>query len=307
MAFLEIRRILKDIQPDIVSCHSSKAGFVGRLAAKSLGVKSIFTAHGWAFTDGVKTGKKVIYRCAERLSALLGDHVIAVSHFDKALALLHRIAKPNAITVIHNGMLYRACAPRAQNKVPQLCMVARFSEQKDHSTLLNTLSDMQDKRWHLNLIGSGDDSFLRADAERRGLIDRVTFHGQRDDVPEFLETQDIFLLISNWEGFPRSIIEAMRAGLPVITTRTAGIPEAVRPFQTGYIVPQANPRTLKRAINILLLDPERRQLMGANGRKDYEAHFTFDLMAQRTLNVYQSVLEKELTTQPVSQEHAVPS
>lgn len=141
-------------------------------------------------------------------------------------------------------------------------VTVRFSNQKDHTTLLNALGALRHKSWHLNLIGDGDNTDYKALALALGIDKKVTFHGQRQDVPDYLETQDIYLLISHWEGFPRSIIEAMRASLPVITTRTAGSPEAVSQFKTGYIIPERNPKALERAINILISDPLRRTSMG---------------------------------------------
>ena len=303
VAFFQVRRILKKLKPDIVSCHSSKAGLIGRLAARSLGIKSIFTAHGWSFTEGVSPYKQVIFRWLEWGCAFVGDHIITVSRYDKILALKHHVAKSKTMTVIHNGMPFRPMTNnRKQNKVVQLCMVARFSKQKDHTTLLNALGGLKRKSWHLNLVGDGDDSDYRALAMALGIEKKVTFHGQLQNVPEFLETQDVFLLISHWEGFPRSIIEAMRASLPVITTRTAGSPESVSQFSTGYVVPERNPKALERAINLVISDPLRRKTMGELGRKRYEDHFTFDEMAEKTLRVYETVLGIAPTERPVSQE-----
>jgi glycosyltransferase involved in cell wall biosynthesis len=295
-----VRKILKHLKPDIISCHSSKAGLIGRLAAKSLGKKVIFTAHGWAFTEGVSWKKKYIFRALEWLMAFVGDHIITVSRFDKIIALQYNVTNSNKMTVVHNGMPYRPINPGGHsNAVPQLCMIARFSEQKDHTTLLNALAMIdKDKEWHLNLVGNGDDTPYRALVIALDIQDRVTFHGQRTDVPDFLETQDIYLLISHWEGFPRSIIEAMRASLPVITTKTAGSPEAVAPFQTGYIVPEKDVCKLYRAINVLISDPLRCATMGEFGRKRYEHYFTFDEMAYKTLNVYENVLGTELSKHP---------
>jgi glycosyltransferase involved in cell wall biosynthesis len=304
LAFLQTRRILKAIKPDIVSCHSSKAGIIGRLAAKSLGIKVIFTAHGWSFTEGISSKKQILFKWIEKICALFGDHIVTVSRFDKFLALQNDIAHNDNITAIHNGMPYTPpLLDKAYNDTPQLLMVARYSEQKDHTTLINALGQLADQDWHLNLVGSGDDTPYRAMAESFGIVDKITFHGQRTDIPEYLKTQDVFLLISHWEGFPRSIIEAMRASLPVITTRTAGSPESVAQFQSGYIVPERNPEALSNAISMLISDPLRRQTMGEVGRKRYDRFFTFDIMAYNTLNIYETVLGIEMSEPPALQEH----
>ena len=299
-AFFEVRKILKNINPDIVSCHSSKAGLIGRIVARTMRKKAVFTAHGWAFTEGVSWKKKYIFRALEWFMAFIGNHIITVSRFDKIIALQYGVTRAKNMTVVHNGMPYRPPPPNAHsNDIPQLCMIARFSEQKDHTTLLNALAMIEkDKDWHLNLVGNGDDAPYRALALSLGIEKKVTFHGQRTDVPDFLETQDIYLLISHWEGFPRSIIEAMRASLPVITTKTAGSPESVDQFRTGYVVPEKDPYKLYRAVNLLISDPLRCATMGEFGRKRYEKHFTFDEMAYKTLNVYETVLGQEPSKQP---------
>jgi len=290
ISFFQIRRILKKDNPDIVSCHSSKAGIVGRLATWSLCIPSVFTAHGWSFTDGISPKKRLIYKWVERFGALFGNHIITVSRYDKVLALRNKVTRAKKMTVIHNGKPYRAPKKSHYNDIPQLCMVARFSPQKDHKTLINALGGLKNHKWHLNLVGDGTPSEAKAQAEQLGILDKITFHGQMDNVPEYLESQDAFILASHWEGFPRSIIEAMRASLPVITTRTAGSPESVRPFKTGYIVPERNAKALERAINLLISDPIRRFTMGEAGRIRYESRFTFNDMAEKTINVYQTVL-----------------
>lgn len=302
-AFIQTRRILKRIKPDIVSCHSSKAGIIGRLAAWSLGMKVVFTAHGWAFTEGVSFKKQFIFRNLEKICAKISDHIITVSRFDKFLAIQNKVAQNDDMTAIHNGMPYTPPhQTKHHNLVPQLLMVARFSEQKDHTTLLNAMGLIKDMDWHLNLVGSGDDRIYRALCHSLDISHKVTFHGQRTDINEYIKTQDIFLLISHWEGFPRSIIEAMRASLPVITTRTAGSPESVAQFQTGFIVPERNPKALAESLIPLIDDPLRRQTMGELGRKRYERYFTFDIMAYNTLNVYERVLDKELSSPPQTKE-----
>ena len=94
----------------------------------------------------------------------------------------------------------------------------------------------------------------------------------------------------------------MRASLPVITTKTAGSPESVDQFRTGYVVPEKDPYKLYRAINLLITDPLRCATMGEFGRKRYEKYFTFDEMAYKTLNVYETVLGTELSKRPEVQE-----
>lgn len=301
-SYKHLKEKLRSIRPDIVSCHSSKAGLLGRLAAHSLGIKVIFTAHGWSFTTGIPRIKKTVYKYFEKFGALFGNHIITVSHFDRDLALEGKIDAPENVTCIHNGMPWLAEVNKEKSVIPQLVMVARFSPQKDHFTLLNALGKIQDKPWHLHLIGKGDDTTVKTQATQAGIVDRITFHGERYDIPDLLPTLDVFLLISHWEGFPRSILEAMRAGLPVITTDTAGSPESVSDGETGYVVEEHDPVALAEKIQTLLEDVELRQAMGKAGRKRYEEEFTFDTMAVKTLKVYESVTGRAPQERQASQE-----
>jgi len=123
-----------------------------------------------------------------------------------------------------------------------------------------------------------------------GLSQRIRFLGARQDVAEILAGAQVFILASHWEGFPRSILEAMRAGLPVIASNVGGVREAVIHGKTGLLVPRGDVPALREAIEALLINPDSRIRMGELGRKRYEAHFTFDRMVEETLAVYESVL-----------------
>lgn len=314
-ALTEMRGVLKRMQPDLVSTHSSKAGVLGRAAARLLGLPVVFTAHGWAFTTGVPRREAAVYRWIERLAAPLANRIITVSEFDRELALAHRLAPPVKVVTVHNGM---PDIPSALRAVPgrspvRLVMTARFEPQKDHTTLLHALAGLQDKAWHLDLIGDGP-LLPRAEAlvHDLGLADRVRFWGQRMDVAERLAEAHVALLITNWEGFPRSILEAMRAGLPVVASGVGGVAESVRDGDTGFVVAQGDAQGLQRRLKQLLEDPSLRVRMGQSGRERYERHFTLDHTIEKTLAVYRAVMagsqrsEEESPAEPVSGRAGLP-
>jgi len=170
-AFLQIRRVLKEQKPDILTCHSSKAGILGRLAAWSLGIPVVFTAHGWAFTDGVPKTQRMIYKIIEKFCALFGNHIITVSNFDRELALKNHIAPEDKITAIWNGMPYVPLVSRAHDTSAPLkiLMVARVGPQKDHARLLRALKACREQNWTLGFVGGGDDLELRHLAYELGL------------------------------------------------------------------------------------------------------------------------------------------
>jgi glycosyltransferase involved in cell wall biosynthesis len=295
-ALQEIRALLKRINPDLISTHSSKAGILGRLAGRMLRVPVIFTAHGWAFTPGVPSREAMVYRWIERLAAPLASRIITVSDFDRRLALTCGIAASDKMVTIHNGMPdieEHLRADPARSPV-RIAMVARFERQKDHATLFHALAGLMHEPWQLDLIGDGPLlSEAKALSRRLGLVDRIQFWGQRTDVAARLSQVQVALLITNWEGFPRSILEAMRAGLPVVASAVGGISESVRDGETGFTVPQADVEGLRERLQRLLDNPELRVSMGRNARKLYERDFTLTHTVERTLTVYREVAREK--------------
>lgn len=292
-ALQELRQLLKRVRPHLLSTHSSKAGLLGRLAGRSLGIPTLFTAHGWAFTDGVSSREAAFYRWVEKAAAPLGPRIITVSEYDRSLALEHRIAPPSKLVAVHNGMPEVGAKYRAtpQGSPVRLVMVARFQEQKDHETLFRALVPLRGQDWQLELIGDGPlEARARSHASQLGLDAKVHFLGARGDVAERLAEAHIFLLISHWEGFPRSILEAMRAGLPVVASDVGGVREAVSEGQTGYLISRGNAEQLTDKLAGLLHSSDLRAELGRAGRARFSATFTFEQMLFKTLAVYNEVL-----------------
>jgi glycosyltransferase involved in cell wall biosynthesis len=288
-AYHEIRATLDELRPDHVAAHSSKAGTLGRMAGRALGIPVVFTVHGWAFTPGVPTLSAWMYRGIERAVAPLASRIITVSEFDRRLALQARIAPADRVVAVHNGMGDAPPALRADpaGAPPRLVMVARFGDQKDHPTLLHALAELRELPWELDLVGEGEQlAQTRALAASLGLADRVHFLGQRMDVDRLLARSQLALLVSNWEGFPLSILEAMRAGLPVVASAVGGVPEAIRDGETGYLIARGDREQLRDRIGRLLSSPDLRCRLGAGGRALFEQEFTLQRCVGRTLAVY---------------------
>lgn len=294
LAFLHIRKLLRAVQPSLLHLHSSKAGILGRLAGHLCGIPTVYTAHGWAFAEGVPLKQKILSIPLEAAVARLGGHIITVSHYDYALALRYRVASARQMTVVHNGIpdIYYRANP-GKLTVPRIVMVARFSPQKDHALLLKALSQLQDMAWQLDFVGDGPllPSISQL-ANGLGIGGRVRFLGARSDIGNILSESDIFVLTSRYEGFPISILEAMRAGLPVIASDVGGVSEAVLEGQTGFLIPRGSWKTLHSRLKTLLTNPELRVRMGKEGRKRYEQLFTLDRMVNKTLRVYEHVLKQ---------------
>jgi glycosyltransferase involved in cell wall biosynthesis len=292
LALGELCSVLRHLRPHLVSVHSSKAGVLGRVAARVLGLPVIHTAHGWSFTPGIPQREASVYSWIERLAAPFATRIITVSEFDRQLALAHRLAAADKIVTVHNGMpdIDPGLVADPAHSPVRFAMIARFEPQKDHLTLFRALAGMEEP-WLLDLIGDGP---LLPDAQSMvrelGLAERVRFWGQRMDVAVRLARVQVALLITNWEGFPRSILEAMRAGLPVVASGVGGVPESVTDGETGYVVAQGDVEGLRRRLRQLAAEPGLRLRMGRRGRQRYEENFTLERTVEKTLAVYHQIL-----------------
>jgi glycosyltransferase involved in cell wall biosynthesis len=297
-AFRELHAALVAFGPDLIAAHSTKVGIIGRMLARVIRVPVVVTVHGWSFAAGVPPLRATVYRWIERAtSPLSADKTITVSEYDRVLALCAGILPEHRVVTVHNGMPDIAPAGRADPaRTPaRLVMVARLAPQKDHPTLLRALSGLRDHPWELDLVGEGPLSAqMEALAVSLGIRDRVHFLGQRLDVVRILADAQVGLLVTNWEGFPLSILEAMRAGLPVVASAVGGVGESVRDGKTGFLVPPGQVQPLRDRLEQLLTDSDLRVRLGAQGRAVYEQHFTLDHTVSKTLAVYRDVLKREL-------------
>lgn len=287
---------LREIKPDMVHLHSSKAGIVGRIAAHITGIPAIFTVHGWAFTEGVSPLRRAISLPLERWIAPWSKRMICVSEYDHQLALKYKVGHGEQLVTIHNGIPDVEARNRAVYKEwdkkldPMRCvMVARFSSQKDYATLLHAASQVE-VPLELNLVGQGElmDS-MRHLVKELQLDRQAHFLASRSDIPDILVHNDLFVLTTNYEGFPISILEAMRAGLPVIASDVGGVREAVIDGVTGYLVPRGDIEAVRNRLEKLANDPGLRTRMGKAGRQRFLQHFTAQHMLERTFELYHEV------------------
>ncbi len=282
--------IITQFKPDLIVAHSSKTGILGRLASQITKVPCVFTAHGWSFTTGIPEPNRTIYRWLEKLTASLADQIICVSEYDRQIGLKAGINSAKLLT-IHNGMKDIAIdlhANPAQEEPIKVAMVARFDRQKDQAMLIEAFKDLPAK---LMLIGDGPSlDKTKEKVAQLGMNNQVSFLGFREDIAEILAEVQIYALVSNWEGLPCTIIEAMRAGLPVVASDVGGVSEIVLDGQTGYLVPRGDAQTLRRKLSYLIDNKQARISMGIMGREKYESQLTFGHMYKKTLSTYQAAI-----------------
>lgn len=291
-ALVGLRREIVNFGPHLVSAHSSKAGALGRLACLRLGIPILYTPHCWSFTDGFPNARPYLF--IERTLAPLATRIITVCQQERDHGLLKGVGRDDQTLCIHNGVVdNNEYTPRADLDLaesPNILMVGRFEAQKDQDLLLRALADNVDLDWTLTLVGDGPrKGECETLARDLGISSRVEFVGYSSRVEEHLRRADVVAMITHWEAFPRSVLEAMRAGLPVIVSDVGGCREAIVEGETGRIIARGDRLALARVLRELISDHQLRKNMGARARDLYLSRFTFEIMYQKYLELYQAV------------------
>lgn len=293
-AVRETWKLIKEVSPDLVHVHTFKAGFIGRFVAWMLGVPAIYTIHAWLWGTSAVSGWSSRFALPlERIAAHWCAQIIAVSHAGEELIRKNSIASGTKVVTIHNCIedLPALHAPRT-NQQPVLAMVARFTAGKNFALLLRAFAPLAD-RARLLLVGDGETrQAMEALTAQLGIEHAVTFLGERSDVEVLLSEVDVFVLASESEMFPISILEAMRAEIPVIASDVGGIREAVIPGKTGVLVPAADGASLTRTMEDAIENRQHWQSMGQQGRQAFEKQFRISEMASRMQQLYLNVLSE---------------
>jgi glycosyltransferase involved in cell wall biosynthesis len=282
-AILQLTRFIKQGNYLIVHTHSSKAGILGRWAAKLAGTPIIVhTVHGWGHHDRQRPLIRKFYIVLEKLTLPFTDKLIAVSPRDIEKGLRDGVGQLENYVVIRSGIeLDRFGHPRVSRaetraelgiplNAPVVGTVTRLSPQKaplDFVQAAGIIVQNLPEAWFV-MVGDGPlRTQVEALAAELGLTDRLVLTGLRRDVPELMAAFDIFVLSSLWEGLPRVLPQAMATGLPVVATAIDGNAEAVQDGRNGRLVPPSDPAALAQAVSELLGNPPLAVEMGAAGRQ----------------------------------------
>lgn len=275
---------LRRAEVDIIHTHSTEAGIVGRIAGWLAGTPIVIhEVHGDPITDDRSMVLNAFLGWAERLCAPLATRIIVKSKRIRDTYLERGIGSPDQYELIYHGVETEAFRQAAtvtnqheggESEPTQLLFVGRLADGKGLFDLLDAVEQMNDLDVQLDIVGGGQlEDELRREVCHRDLEDIVTVHGYQDDIPSVMSTADVLVLPSYREGTPRVITEARAAGLPVVATNIAGIPEMVRDGETGYLVSPGDVNALRDRLEELVRSPELRRQMAAQtqeGLKKFE-------------------------------------
>lgn len=280
-AAVEIARQLRRFRPHIVHTHLSKAGALGRIAARLCGVPTVVhTFHGNVFEGYFRAvGSRAVLE-AERQLARLTTRLVAISPSQRRDLVRLGIAEERKVVEIPLGFDLDAFGDASrgvlkselglERGVRLVGIVARLVGIKRVDVFLDAAQRVAARRpdVHFVVVGGGDEaSVLHAQATRLGLEARIHFLGWRSDLPAIYEDLDVLVLTSDNEGTPVSVIEALASRCAVVATDVGGVRDVLGDNERGVLVPAGDPGWVAEAVLALLGSPERRQALAAAGQE----------------------------------------
>ncbi len=307
-AVKDIWLTIKQEKPDILHLNSSKAGIIGSISGRFLGIKKIiFTGHGWAFNEKRNIFSRTIIYCLHWLTVILSHKTIAVSKETARQINLLPIGK-NKIKVIKNGVqnfeslntkeARKALAGYTKllsqippNNLIWLGAVGELNKNKGFDIAIKAMQKINQVHPEsiLVIIGEGEErKNLEKLIEKTELRETVFLIGKVPEARKYLKAFDVFLIPSRTEALPYVALEAGLSGLPVITTNTGGLPEIIDTERSGLIVEKENPEDLVKAIEKLLENKTLITRYGLNLQEKIEKEFTLEQMIIQTEKIYQN-------------------
>jgi glycosyltransferase involved in cell wall biosynthesis len=307
-SYRAIVRLVKELKPEIVHTHSSKAGILGRAAAYRLGIPVVHTIHGSPFHPFQSRLAYEVYRRAEKWAARRCDRLISVCDAMTDQFVAAGIAPREKFTTVYSGMEVEAFLnpPRSREEVrlelgfsPEQIVVgkvARLFELKGHDDVIAAARRVVAQNEQVRFLFVGD-GLLRGQLDQQiaeaGLAGHFVFTGlvPPQKVPELIGAMDIVVHASLREGLARVLPQGLIAGKPVVSYDIDGAREVVLPDQTGYLLPPRSIDGLAQALIELAGDPALRRRLGETGRAKFTDQFRHETMTRRLREIYQEIID----------------
>ena len=285
--------LVRQRQPHLLHAHSAGAGVVARLAGRLTGVPVVYTVHGFAFKAGAPWPRRLLAWGVESLCAPLTQHMVCVSEHERQLTRWLPLARQRCSTILNAvpDAAERAMQPvSAAPTSVRLVLVARMAPPKRPDILLHALALLRTQHGlepPTTIVGDGPHLAAHQALAQQLHLHHVVFMGERNDVAHCLAQHQVFVLLSEHEGLPISILEAMRAGLAILASDLPGLRELLPPSH-GVLV-ENTPAAVATALQRLLHDGPLRQQLAQRARLRYEQAHSPAHMAQAVLNVYRTL------------------
>lgn len=293
-AMQTVRKSVRSWRPDIVSVHSSFSGFIGRVALAGR-VPVVYTTHGWGFTYRNKAFKPLTV-FAEKIAGVFCDKIICVSKRDYAVALRYRIAPQRKLVHIYNGVDTSGIRAEKSNGFVTIGFVGRMAPPKRQDLLLDAFAMLPHAlRAKASIVYVGDGpqkQNVQKQTVALGMGERVQFLGAlpREQAMQALSACSIAVLLSESEGFPLSVIEALQLGVPVLANAVGGIPEAIDTRVGRLLPPDPDVEAISNALAELIGNDALRHELSQNA-VEKGMHFSAREMSKETRELYCSIID----------------
>lgn len=296
-------RLIRKTPFHLVHCHAAKAGLLGRIACRLAGIPSVlYTPHGFYFNYGHMFLKRKAHIWLERILGKLTTRIVATAPREGAQIVELGLMEPDRVSIIPNAVdtdRFRPSPdePAGPDRKRVVGMVGRLSPPKDPFTFLDAarivLADQPETRFVL--VGDGPlMKPARKYSRDLGIAASVEFLGYREDIQEVINTFDINVLSSFWEGLPYSLVEGMALGKVAIGPDISGCSDLIRHGENGFLFPLRDRDTLAYHILRLLKDDKLRLDLGKAARKFVEERHSADLWIKRIEGLYLAAVGPEV-------------
>lgn len=301
-ALIRLVRLFRRRRYDVVHCHSSKAGFLGRLAAfLSRRRWIVYTPHCFSFSAGFGRFVGWCYKFIEFAAGRITDRLVAVSPYEHRLAVHSGAALPHQVRTIVNGLEAQELVLREPSAAlrrelglpegaPVVGSIGRLGRQKGYDVFIRAARLIRQRRpdVHFLLVGKGPyGTMLRDLASELGLDDCFHFTGERNDVRDIFPLIDVFVMSSRWEAMPYSLLEAMGAGRAVVLTRICGLEKVVENGRGGVIIPPGDAEAISRETMRLLDDADLRATLGSAAREIATREYSLERAVAQIERLYE--------------------
>ena len=267
-AVKQIRKYIAEEKPDVIYCHSSMAGAVGRFSAFGCGIPVIYNPHGWSFDIRNKSSvSRSVFCFIEKILACFTKRIICISDYERNVALKKRICNKSKLTVIRNGIDLekgKNLSDTSDKNYFTIGCSARISQQKAPLLFAEVMGIVAKKEPSARFIwiGDGDMRDELESALRKNNIDSITeITGWVKDPEKYISGIDVGVLFSEWEGFGLSLVDYMVQGKPIVAVNVGGIPEIVT-NEVGILLNTRNPEDIAEEV-LLLRDSDKREKMSS--------------------------------------------
>ena len=295
-----IINLLKKNKPDIIHCHSAKAGILGRIAGAYLKIPTIYTPHAFSYLSGENSLKRILFLTVEKGFRFLPSRIIACSNseYNRAVNELH--FKKNKVYIWNNSIedITELKPSKLLDKLPKefICSIGRPSYQKNIKMLLEVILQVKNsiKDVHLVLLGIGLESAkidqLKEFIKNNHLVKNITMIPwlEREEALSILKEGYMYISSARYEGLPYSVIEALSLSKPCVVTKVDGNKDLIIDNYNGYLTELENTKNMTEKILLIFNEKERTEQMSKNSRKEYLNKYNIEKNINELEKIYLS-------------------